>query len=325
MASISDVAKLAGVSRSTVSLVCNNKGYVSREMREKIERAMRELNYTPSELGRNLKKQRSGIIGIIIPDMAHPFFSGFVKYAEKALYSRGYKTMICGTASREDVEAEYLNMLERHTMDGVIMGSHSLGVEKYREISRPILALDRHLSETIPVVRTDKEQTGIAAAELFLEKGCRNVVQMASSHTVKNYEHEKEDIFRKLLEEKGVLVTDIPVGYNAFTEDAYQDAARRVFELCPDADGILGVDMAIMACMKEARRRGKRVPQDIHMTAIDGTFVTRIGERQVTAIVQPVEKMAEACVDLILDMVEKNLSVPLQTVFPISVQKGETM
>ena len=61
------------------------------------------------------------------------------------------------------------------------------------------------------------------------------------------------------------------------------------------------------------------------MTAIDGTFVTRIGERQVTAIVQPVEKMAEACVDLILDMVEKNLSVPLQTVFPISVQKGETM
>ena len=84
MASISDVAKLAGVSRSTVSLVCNNKGYVSREMREKIERAMRELNYTPSELGRNLKKQRSGIIGIIIPDMAHPFFFGICKVCGKS-------------------------------------------------------------------------------------------------------------------------------------------------------------------------------------------------------------------------------------------------
>ena len=63
MASIGDVAKLAGVSRSTVSLVCNNKGYVSDETRKKIEKAMKELNYIPSELGRNLKMQKSGITG----------------------------------------------------------------------------------------------------------------------------------------------------------------------------------------------------------------------------------------------------------------------
>ena len=83
MASIGDVAKLAGVSRSTVSLVCNNKGYVSDETRKKIEKAMKELNYIPSELGRNLKMQKSGIVGIIVPDIAHPFFSTFIKYAEK--------------------------------------------------------------------------------------------------------------------------------------------------------------------------------------------------------------------------------------------------
>ena len=77
MASIGDVAKLAGVSRSTVSLVCNNKGYVSDETRKKIEKAMKELNYIPSELGRNLKMQKSGIVGIIVPDIAHPFFSTF--------------------------------------------------------------------------------------------------------------------------------------------------------------------------------------------------------------------------------------------------------
>ena len=75
MTSIGDVAKLAGVSRSTVSLVCNNKGYVSEETRKKIEKAMKELNYIPSELGRNLKMQKSGIVGIIVPDIAHPFFS----------------------------------------------------------------------------------------------------------------------------------------------------------------------------------------------------------------------------------------------------------
>lgn len=73
---------------------------------------MKELNYIPSELGRNLKMQKSGIVGIIVPDIAHPFFSTFIKYAEKELYSRGYKALVCGTAGREDVEEAYLQMLD---------------------------------------------------------------------------------------------------------------------------------------------------------------------------------------------------------------------
>ena len=71
MASMSDVAKLAGVSVSTVSLVCNNKGYVSEATRDRVHDAMRKLGYTPSQLGRNLKLQRSNIIGIVVPDAAH--------------------------------------------------------------------------------------------------------------------------------------------------------------------------------------------------------------------------------------------------------------
>lgn len=325
MASISDVAKLAGVARSTVSIACNNKGYVSKETREKIERAMKELNYTPSELGRNLKRQRSHIIGIIIPDIAHPFFASFVKAAEKALYLRGYKTMVCGTAGREDVEQEYLNMLERRTMDGVIMGAHSLSIEKYLQISRPILALDRYLSDETPTIRTDKRMIAEQAAALFLRRGRKKVVQLVSSHTIRNFEVEKDQVFRRLLEAQGVQVEDVSVGYNTFTVEKYQEKARRVFELCPDADGILGVDLAVMACMQEAARRGRRVPEDLSLVAIDGTYVTRVGEKTVTAVVQPVEAMAQRAVALILDMVEETGEVPLQTVLPVHIQEGDTL
>lgn len=167
MASIGDVAKLAGVSRSTVSLVCNNKGYVSDETRKKIEKAMKELNYIPSELGRNLKMQKSGIVGIIVPDIAHPFFSTFIKYAEKELYSRGYKALVCGTAGREDVEEAYLQMLDRRTMDGVIMGAHSLKKERYLKIDRPIVTIDCYLADYIPTVHVDKRQVAEKAASLF--------------------------------------------------------------------------------------------------------------------------------------------------------------
>ena len=262
MASIGDVAKLAGVSRSTVSLVCNNKGYVSDETRKKIEKAMKELNYIPSELGRNLKMQKSGIVGIIVPDIAHPFFSTFIKYAEKELYSRGYKALVCGTAGREDVEEAYLQMLDRRTMDGVIMGAHSLKKERYLKIDRPIVTIDCYLADYIPTVHVDKRQVAEKAASLFLEKNRKKVVQLVSSHTIKNYENEKEQLFHELLEKQGCEVVDISIGYNTFTAEGYKDAAERIFEECSDMDGIFGVDMAAIACLREAKLRKLKVPEE---------------------------------------------------------------
>ena len=91
MASIKDVARRAGVAPSTVSLVLNNTGYVSEKTREKVEKAMKELDYMPNELARNLYRNKTNIIGIIIPHIDHPFFSTFVKYTEKFLYELGYK------------------------------------------------------------------------------------------------------------------------------------------------------------------------------------------------------------------------------------------
>lgn len=325
MASIGDVAKLAGVSRSTVSLAINKKGYVSKETREKIERAMAELDYIPSELGRNLKKQRSGIIGIIIPDVAHPFFATFLKHAERTLFQYGYKTMVCGTAGREDVEQEYLRMLERHTMDGVIMGAHSLEIEKYRQIRGPVLALDRYISDETPTVRTDKRMIAEMAAQMFIERGRKKVVQLVSSHTIRNFEEEKDQVFRGRLEQAGIEVIDWSVGYNTFTWEGYQNKAREVFSYCPDVDGILGVDLAALACMREAAQRGRRVPEEISIVAIDGTDVTRVGEKTLTAIVQPIDALAARSVEIILDLVEHKSDVPPMTVLPVSIQQGQTL
>ena len=104
MASIKDVAKRAQVAKSTVSLVVNQTGYVSDETRAKVEQAIQELNYTPSQLGRNLSKNRTNLIGISIPDVSHPFFGTLVKYIEEALYQKGYKTMLCATVEKVNME-----------------------------------------------------------------------------------------------------------------------------------------------------------------------------------------------------------------------------
>ncbi len=97
MASIREVAQEAGVGVGTVSRALNGSGYVSPETRKKIEKAAKKLKYTPNELARNLYHNRTGIVGVIVPDLDHPFFSSLVKHIEMELYGQSYKTMICNT------------------------------------------------------------------------------------------------------------------------------------------------------------------------------------------------------------------------------------
>ena len=130
MSSIRDVAKEAGVGVGTVSRALNHTGYVSPSTRKKIEKAARKLEYTPNELARNLYRNRSGIVGLIVPDLDHPFFACLTRNIEMELYRQGYKTMICNAVGISDREREYLDMLERNMVDGLITGSHILDGEE---------------------------------------------------------------------------------------------------------------------------------------------------------------------------------------------------
>lgn len=169
MASIRDVAKLAQVAPSTVSLVLNNKGYVSKTARDKVLAAIKELNYVPNELARNLFRNCTNIIGVVVPDIAHPFFGTFIRFLEIALYKQGYKILVCSTIERQNGEHEFIDMLKRQMIDGIIMGCHSLEVDLYNKINKPIVALDRVINDNIPIIRSDHELGGKLAAQRLIK------------------------------------------------------------------------------------------------------------------------------------------------------------
>lgn len=175
MASIREVAQEAGVGVGTVSRALNGSGYVSSETRKKIEKAAKKLNYTPNELARNLYHKKTGIVGVIVPDLEHPFFASLVKYIEMELYEQGYKTMICNTVGISRREQEYLDMLERSMVDGIITASHGLEVEEYRKQTKPIVSIDRDLGPQIPLIGCDHAKGGELAAELMLKAGRKKI------------------------------------------------------------------------------------------------------------------------------------------------------
>lgn len=199
MASIRDVAKKANVGPTTVSRVLNNSGYVSDETRQKIEEAMRELDYTPNELARNLFHRKTGIIAVLVPTVAHPFFAEFVEYVEAELYNCGYKTMLCNTVKEENAELEYLDMLNRHIVDGVITGVHSLDVEEYLKIHKPIVSFDRYLGEDIPVVAVNHKRGGRLAAEELISSGCKSVLHFRGALEVESPYHDRHYEFERIM------------------------------------------------------------------------------------------------------------------------------
>ena len=323
MARIKDVAKEAGVAASTVSLVLNKKGYVSEETRLKVEAAVKKLNYIPSEMARNLSLRRTNIIGVIVPSIAHPFFSELAEALETELYSLGYKMMLCCTKYKENSERKFIDMLKRRTMDGIIMGAHSLDVSIYEGLKEPIIAFDRYLNENIPIVHCDHCYGGRLAAEAFLQHECRHIVGIEGYQGVHTPANDYHRVFHQVMREHGVATDVLEMPWNAFTYEDFLLTAEKLFAEYQELDGIFGSDMAIASCMRVAARNGYRIPQDIRMVAYDGTGMTQTGIQPVTAVRQPIEALAALAVKKVvnkLNGIEDNLPWVLEP----RLLRGET-
>ena len=146
MANIKDVAKEAGVSVTTVSRVMNDRGYISEKTRKRVYDAMEKIGYHPNELAKNFFRQKTNIIGLILPDISISFYAEETKYIEEHLYKNGYKLMLCNAYNSKEREKEYINMLQRNKVDGIIIGSHTLEIEDYLKIDMPIVALDNKVT-----------------------------------------------------------------------------------------------------------------------------------------------------------------------------------
>ncbi len=324
MASIRDVAKRANVGPATVSRVLNNSGYVSEETRKRIEKAIEELSYAPNELARNLFKKQAGIIALIVPDIRHPFFSEFVGYAEEELFRAGYKAMICNAAHKDNVEQEYLEMLERHIVDGIITDIHTLDVEAYKQLDKPIVALDRYLGKNIPVVSADHTEGGRLAAEHLAENGCRRVLHIRTQEMFKAPFQDRHREFSRVMKENGIEEIPFELESNQFSFRYYREAVRGIFDRGVEFDGVFGGDLPVIECMNECRRRNIRIPEDVRLVAYDGTHVTDLTEPRLTAVAQPTRDLARETVRVLLNRDGSDAAGERHIKLPVTLKKGGT-
>ncbi len=325
MASIKDVAKLAGVGLGTASRALSGNGYVAPETRKKIEEAAKELDYTPNVLARNLLKNRSGIIGVLIPSLDHYFFSELAQRLESDLYKKGYKTMICCTRNQENGEQDYLDMLENNLVDGIITATHSFNDEAYIKSKRVIVSFDRDFKGEIPMVSSDHEAAGKMAAEHFIKSGCKKVLNIYGRDTVGGHisTGKAHQVLKKELKEKGVLVEEICTEMGISDTGYYETIARSCLEAYPDADGVFGSDSVCIPFLFQAAEMGIDVLDKMKIITYDATAVTRTVYPKISGVGQKIDEISRTLTDTLIKKINGEKTEEKQ-VLDVFWQDGET-
>ncbi|AOM82705.1 LacI family DNA-binding transcriptional regulator [Salisediminibacterium beveridgei] len=306
MVTIKDIAREAGVSVTSVSRVLNDRGYLSDDLKNSVYEAMEKLNYLPNEMARSLQRKKTSVIGLIIPDVAHPFFSQWTKVIEQEAFKRGYKILLCNSDHDAVKEQEYVDMLQASRVDGLIFASHTQDIRHFEMLAQPVLAFERDLGPQIPRITSDHHSGGKMAIEHLYGKGCRSILIAGGHSDLKIAGEDRYSGAIHALEDLGVHYEWIHGDYNTLKLEVLREkiihhlqAAERQF------DGIFaGSDVIAGMAVQIAKEKGLLVPDDIKITGYDGAELSIYMPCTITTILQPIDEMARTSVTLLIDQIE---------------------
>lgn len=324
MPTIKDVAALSGVSVTTVSRVLNKRSYISQETYKKVYNAMEQLDYQPNQLARNMYSQRTYFIGLLVPDISHPFFAKMAHYIEIMLFSHGYKLILCNTQKNDAREQEYLNMLRQNKMDGAIVGTHMLEISDYEKLSLPIVAMDVFLGDSIPTVCANHIRGGKLAAKPFIEGGASCVLQIKGNHDIKSPAWVRHSVFSSELTENSIRCIDYELKDEEFSREKYYTIINELLDRYPEIDGVFSTDTVVANAIKCILERGKRIPEDVIAVGYDGVDIAKITYPAMSYIEQPFIMLSEIIVDLLLRKIDGEKITENITVEDICYVEGNT-
>lgn len=305
MASLADVAQLAGVSKSTVSRVLNNKGYLSLETREKVYHAVKTLNYRTDEAALSKLGTQFNTIGLLVPDICYPHFSSIALCVESELSKRGYRMILCNTLNSARLGIDNLEIFQHGPIDGLILCDRTVTDEELESLHQPIVSIDRYAHTGISTVSSDHPVSGEMAARLLIECGCKHVLQTVGTGSLGSPWNERHTVFEQTLQDHGVQCHTHFRDVLRISDIAFnRQLIRKQLLAFPDIDGYFGNDISCIAAIEEARALGKRIPDDFQVISCDGTYLSEIYTPQITTIRQPVERIAAWAVDTICKLIE---------------------
>jgi len=313
--SIYDVAREAKVSVFTVSAVINETGRVSATLSRRVEAAVRKLNYRPNLLARSLAKQQTHTFGMIVTDIANPFFPAIVRAAEDAAQKAGYSMLLCNSDDKADKEAVYLDLLISKRVDGIILNKTptALTVAQHRmldEANIPIVLLMRTCPELkTDIVQTNDKQGAMDAVDHFARIGHKRIAFVSGPMNVSNARARRLG-YTKALEARG-LEYDPELAFEGdYRIESGHRAGHALLPKRPDAVLVTNYLMTI-GLMSAAEEIGLRCPEDFALISFDDYPWSNCFRPRLTTIELPKHELGDTAVQLLLQRIRGTRTNPV--------------
>ena len=323
MASIKDVAALAGVSPATVSRVMNGTAMVDPDKTERVLRAIEETGFVPNEVARTLYRKSAKTIGLIVPSIRNPYFTELAAHVDTMALQHGFRPFLCNTGYDPEKEKAAVQMLVGMNADAIIIASCS---EQVRDLINncpiPVVALDAMLygTDVEACVFCDYYWGGRMAAEHLIECGCKHIVCIKGPQ-YRYSARTRYQGYRDVCQERGILEQTVECDYDF---DRGMTMTEELLERYPDVDGIIACnDIVAISTYKVLHKRNIPVPERIQLVGFDDISFATLLSPELTTICQPVREMAKKAVELIVNN-ELTGMTGGKFVFPVSLVVRQT-
>ena len=306
---IRDVAKVAGVSTGTVSNVLNRPDIVAEATRRRVLDAVESTGFIRNTQAHQLRGGRSHTVGVVVLDVANPFFTEMFRGAERRLQSEGYVLMLASTDGSAEREANVVRAMEEHRVEGVLItpAAAEVGVlTGLRTRGVPTVLLDRKAtSDEFCSVTVDDVRGGELAARHLFETGHRDLAFINGPTSVRQCRDRRQGVrkaVRSVSKTKKVEVTEVSVG--ALTVRNGEEVVERILAMSPRPTAVMCAnDLLALGVLRGLASRGVRVPDDLAVTGYDDLIFGSMLSPALTSVRQPAYELGVAAAELLLDEV----------------------
>ena len=311
-----DVAERAGVSLTTVSRVLNGSQIVQPAYRERVLRAIAELEYKPNRLASNLRRQKAEMLGVVISDVADSHFAQLLRAIEDCAYQQGYRVLLCNTDETVEKQSAYLEILLAERVSGVLISPIDPGdpqISKLLDTGIPVIALDRKVHDPrADAILVNNFAAAQQATQHLIEQGHTRIALIAGTPTLQTGAERAagyEQTMRAAHLEPSILGEHFTAEHGQAVTELLLGASSAPTAL------VIANNLLAIGVLRALHRHHCRIPADIALVVIDDPFWVSLVNPPLTALAHPIQLMAQNAVELLQERVQGKRSEPKHNTF----------
>ncbi|MBW9156201.1 LacI family transcriptional regulator [Clostridium tagluense] len=329
---ISDIAVRVGVSHATVSRVLNSSGYVKDETREKVLKAIKDLNYTPSAIARSLSTSKTNTIGVIVPDINNLFFGEIIKGVTEIADENNLNIILCNTDENKDKELKAINVLKEQRIQGLIItptfyrnSDNSENLNVLKNLGIPIILIDGHVEYLeFSGVFIDHIKGAYDGTLALIEAGHRKMAIITGDMKSRPA---KERLlgYEKALEANNIPIDNENIFYGDYTQQTAYEITKKILKMDNRPTAIfVSSNTMILGCIKALYEEKINIPRDMAIIGFDKVDVLNIIGMNISFVNGPSTELGRIGMKMLLEnMNSKELrSIKRQTILPELILKG---